>query len=52
MAEYIAEVFGLIDSLAITGDRMTENDVILYALASLGEGYEAFVQNVTTRDKI
>lgn len=48
MAEYISDITELVNALA--GEKTSNNDIVLFALAGLGEDYDTFVQNVTTRE--
>lgn len=44
------EITELIDTLAKVGNKTSNSDIVLYALAGLREDYDAFVQNIATRE--
>lgn len=50
VAEYIFEITELVDTLTLAIDKTSDSDIVLYVLASLGEDYDAFVQNMGTRE--
>lgn len=51
MNEYLTEVSHTVKALTIVGSVTAERDVVIYTLAGLGEDYELFIQNETTREK-
>lgn len=50
VAEYVAKITGLVDSLSVACDKFSDNDVALFILGGLGDEFEAFVQNDTIRE--
>lgn len=48
MAEYISEISELVDTLTLARDKTSNNDIVLFALASLSEDDDVFVKNVAT----
>lgn len=48
MTEYIAHANCTVDTLATTGVKLTDGEIILIVLGGLGPEYEAFVTSITT----
>lgn len=49
-AECIDEAKDLVDALAIVGEKSEESDSFLCVLSGIGDEFESFIQNVTTRE--
>lgn len=40
----------IVDALANLGDDINDEDLVMYTLSRLGDEYEQFVKNITSRD--
>lgn len=52
VAEYITETIGITNPLTIASNNVPDNDLVLFALSGLRDGFESFIQSVSTRTNI
>lgn len=46
MAEYLIDLKKVTDALALSRDRVSDFDLVLYALGGFGDEYKPFIQTI------
>lgn len=48
--DFIMEIAGISDQLAVAGDGATDRELVMCALSGLDEDYDSFIQNITSKE--